>query len=178
MADERETALLVAVPEAEPVVGSWRALFDPSARVGIPAHFTLLYPFLPPSRIDDAVLHDLRDLFHRERPFSFTLTAVRRFQPSILYLAPRPSQPFSRLTTILWARYPEAPPYGGQHESVIPHLTVTETADALQMDAIEERLRPALPISAVADTVRLMEQGADDHWETRVSFALGRPGRA
>jgi len=31
------TALIVAVPEAEPVVGEWRERYD-SARLGIPAH--------------------------------------------------------------------------------------------------------------------------------------------
>ncbi|HEX9447459.1 MAG TPA: hypothetical protein VF920_05740 [Dongiaceae bacterium] len=35
------------VPEAEALVGALRARFDPSASQCVPAHVTLLYPFLP-----------------------------------------------------------------------------------------------------------------------------------
>lgn len=42
-----ETAVLLRVPEAEPLVREWRAKGDPSAAHGVPAHVTLLYPFVP-----------------------------------------------------------------------------------------------------------------------------------
>ena len=42
-----ESALVILVPEAEPVVGRLRQRYDPSAAVGMPAHITLNYPFLP-----------------------------------------------------------------------------------------------------------------------------------
>ena len=42
-----ETALVIAVPEAEPLVSDWRAQHDWSAQRGVPAHITLLYPFAP-----------------------------------------------------------------------------------------------------------------------------------
>ena len=44
-----ETALVVEVPEAEPLVSQWRAQHDWSAQRGVPAHITILYPFAPPS---------------------------------------------------------------------------------------------------------------------------------
>ena len=43
-----ESALLVAVPAAEPAVAAHRSRLDTSAAVGVPAHITVLYPFLPP----------------------------------------------------------------------------------------------------------------------------------
>ena len=43
-AGPRESALLVAVPEAEPLVGALRLVHDPSAAVGVPAHITILLP--------------------------------------------------------------------------------------------------------------------------------------
>jgi hypothetical protein len=58
-----ESALLLLVPAAEPVVGEHRARFDASARDGVPAHLTVLYPFLPPALIDDTVLASLIALF-------------------------------------------------------------------------------------------------------------------
>src|SRR5437660_989822 len=57
-----ESALLIPVPEAEPLVGQWRLEHDPSARAGVPPHVTLLYPFLPP---DDITPGDLDELFAR-----------------------------------------------------------------------------------------------------------------
>ena len=43
------SAVVVEVPEAEPLVGAWRLRFDPVAALGMPAHVTLLYPFVAPS---------------------------------------------------------------------------------------------------------------------------------
>jgi hypothetical protein len=47
-----QSALIVEVPEAESAVAGLRAHLDASAPLGIPAHFTVLYPFMPPSRVD------------------------------------------------------------------------------------------------------------------------------
>ena len=41
-----ESAIIVPAPEVEPVVGPLRLQFDMGARLGIPAHITLLYPCL------------------------------------------------------------------------------------------------------------------------------------
>jgi hypothetical protein len=37
-----ESALIVAVPAAEPAVGALRAAYDPAASWGVPAHVTVL----------------------------------------------------------------------------------------------------------------------------------------
>ncbi len=42
-----ESALLLEVPAAEPAVGGARAHHDSSAPLGVPAHLTVLYPFVP-----------------------------------------------------------------------------------------------------------------------------------
>lgn len=56
------TALVIVVPEAEPAVAPWRAALDRAASLGVPAHITVLYPFLSPERIGDSVLDGLREL--------------------------------------------------------------------------------------------------------------------
>jgi hypothetical protein len=58
-----ETALLVLVPAAEPAVGGHRARLDVAARDGVPAHITVLYPFLPPAGIGESLLVSLGRLF-------------------------------------------------------------------------------------------------------------------
>ena len=46
-----ESALVILVPEAEPLVRPFRHRFDPSAALGVPAHITLLYPFIAPEQM-------------------------------------------------------------------------------------------------------------------------------
>jgi hypothetical protein len=47
-----ESVLLITVPAAGPAVAGHRSRFDRSAVQGVPAHVTVLYPFLPPALID------------------------------------------------------------------------------------------------------------------------------
>lgn len=67
------TTLIAPVPLAEPVVGELRQQHDWSARAGVPAHITLLGPFLAPAAVTGATLHRLRDIFASERPLDFNL---------------------------------------------------------------------------------------------------------
>jgi hypothetical protein len=39
-----QSAIVVVVEEAEPVVGAHRLRHDPVASLGVPAHVTILYP--------------------------------------------------------------------------------------------------------------------------------------
>ena len=51
-----ESALLIEVPSAEPIVGQHRARLDGNAALGIPVHITVLAPFMPAARLDDSTL--------------------------------------------------------------------------------------------------------------------------
>lgn len=92
--------MLANVEEAEPLVGHWRRRFDSSASAGIPAHVTVLFPFLDIDRITTAVIGDLRTLIGARSPFTVRFDECRRF-PEVLYLAPTPDQPFRALTMAL-----------------------------------------------------------------------------
>jgi hypothetical protein len=48
---EAESALIIEVPAAEAVVGRHRSELDANAALGIPAHITVLAPFMPTSRL-------------------------------------------------------------------------------------------------------------------------------
>ena len=58
---ESASAVIVPVPEAEPVVGEFRASMDTAARWGVPAHVTVIYPFLAPDRLGTGELRRLGD---------------------------------------------------------------------------------------------------------------------
>jgi 2'-5' RNA ligase len=157
------TALVIAVPEAEPLVGTFRKRYDDAEATGIPAHITLLVPF---GDGDEG----LADLVARFEPFDFALTDVRRW-PDVLWLAPDPAEPFVELTQALAERYPEYPPYEGVHADVIPHLTVASRREA--PTEVESELRRGLPVAARARHVVHLEEHARDRWRERRRFPLG-----
>jgi hypothetical protein len=174
------SALVVLVPEAEACVKPFRDRYDPSAAAGMPAHITLLYPFKPCDAIDAAVLDDLRDCFTDFAPIGFRLGAIRRFPVEVLYLAPEPAEPFRELTSAIWDRYPETPPYGGKWADIVPHLSVASVADERQLEAIAndfvEAAREKLPIRATASEVALMDNRSG-RWQVRAMFSLGSEPR-
>ncbi len=171
-----ESALVVLVPDAEPLVDSFRQKYDPSAAEGIPAHITILYPFLPPDRIDTAVLGLLRECFARVAPFRFSLAKTERLAAEVLYLAPDPTEPFRELTLAVWNRYPQTPPYGGKHASIVPHLTVAQLATEREVDRVAAAFAKAspekLPIHAAATEVALMDNRSG-RWQVHTSLGLG-----
>ena len=117
------TAVLALVPAAEPVVGALRDELDPSAPQGVPAHVTVLFPFVPARAVDDGTVATLRRAVREVAPFSFRLDAVGWFGDDFVWLAPNPPEPFAELTERTARAFPDHPPYEGEHEPV-PHLTV------------------------------------------------------
>ena len=87
-----QTALVLPVPDAEPFVGSWRERFDPSAACGMPAHITVLFPFLSLERVGSDELGALNELFAAADAVPVRFAALGSF-PQILYLKPEPATP-------------------------------------------------------------------------------------
>jgi 2'-5' RNA ligase len=164
------SALIVAVPEVEPLVHEWRLRYD-NARLGVPAHITLLFPFVPAERLNGKLLQELRELFARQPAISFSLTRLVEFPDQTIWLEPEPSEPFRRLTELIFERYPEHPPYDGIREEVIPHLTIT-SGEASLRDELDAALTPHLPVHAETSEVVLLEEQPDEHWRTRERFPL------
>ncbi len=54
-----QTAVIALVPEAESLVGRYRQRLDASAVWGVPAHVTVLLPFLAPHEVDEQVIATL-----------------------------------------------------------------------------------------------------------------------
>ena len=157
----RRTALIVVVPEAERAIGALRVRHDRSAALGVPAHITVLFPFVTSNRIDEDAL---AQIFAPFAAFDFALDRVERWDDGIVWLHPEPSQPFEDLTAAVWKRWPDHPPYEGAFDVVIPHLTVSETPIDVQVE---------LPISSRVREVTLIEEGGDGRWAVRTSFPLG-----
>ena len=171
------SALIVRVAEAEACVGALRERLDPSARLGVPAHVTLLHPFMATVRIDATVLAAIGAIAAAAQPFAFRLAEVRHF-PEALFLAPDPPAPFIELTRRLAAAFPAYPPYGGRHPSIVPHLTVGQALGTAAA-AIERELRTALDaVGGIAACCRGFEliENASGRWQPMHRFALGAAG--
>ncbi|HMG25831.1 MAG TPA: 2'-5' RNA ligase family protein [Acidimicrobiia bacterium] len=171
-----ESALLVPVPEAEPCVQKHRFRHDSVALLGVPAHITVLYPFMTPDEISDSATAAVERVLEHFPEFPFLLTRLEHFPEGATYLAPEPAAPFVDLTMAIAERFPEYPPYGGAHADVIPHLTVAQTPDA-PADELAE-IERHLPIRCVAREAWLMVEDDKGRWHTRTRFALARSARA
>jgi 2'-5' RNA ligase len=170
-----ETALLVTVPAAEPAVALHRSRLDRSAALGVPAHLTVLYPFLPPDLIDADTHATLARLFASVPGFRFTLDRTCWFPDPVLWLGLSDPAPFSALTELVAAAFPACPPYGGRFAEVIPHLTIGEGAPRPDLEAAETEVRPHLPIEAEATEVTLMAgppPRSAARWTTVATFPL------
>ncbi|MGW4143163.1 2'-5' RNA ligase family protein [Streptomyces mirabilis] len=165
-----QSGLIVRVPEAEPAVRAWRDRLDPSARAGVPAHVTVLFPFLDDSRIDNDACAAIGEVIGRHQPFEARFEHCGRF-PGILYLVPEPDLPFRLLTEAIADRWPKTPPFGGQFAEVVPHLTIAQWQDDAVLKEAEADLRSRLPVTARVSSVDLVVHDGT-RWQQRASFTL------
>jgi hypothetical protein len=153
-----ESAVLVPVPAAEQAVSGHRGRLDPAAAWGVPAHVTVLYPFVPPSEITAAVISDLAAAVKSVSAFDCEFAATAWFGEQTVWLAPQPDEPFRALTRAVSAAFPGYPPYGGAHDDPIPHLTVGDrpAGGVGELRAAEADVLRWLPIRARISRLWLM----------------------
>jgi 2'-5' RNA ligase len=144
--------------------------YDAAARLGVPAHITLLYPFRPAHAVVDPI-KTLKDVCGSIEAFSFSFTEVRRF-PATAYLHPDKSEAFAQITRTLVETWPDCQPYDGAFSEIIPHLTVADRVDDETLRAVEESLLSELPITCVAREVWLLTSDQAGVWSKKAFFPL------
>lgn len=176
LAGATETAVLVLVPEVEAAVAEHRAHLDVAASWGVPAHLSVVYPFVPPAGVDDAVLDRLAGAVSTVPAFACVFGDTAWFGDDILWLAPDPDDSFRSLTRAVVAAFPDHPPYGGAYVEPTPHLTVGERrlGTAAELARAETSVRQHLPVEARIERVVLLagrpEAGS---WRQVAAFGLG-----
>ena len=88
----RESAVIVAVPQAEPAVGELRLRHTYDAPLGLPPHVTLLYPFVPPAELTEDVEERLARLIAAAPAFDVVFAARRAGRSSSTSSRIRPSR--------------------------------------------------------------------------------------
>ena len=144
-----ESAVLVPVPDAERVVGRHRARLDRSAAEGVPAHVTILYPFVAPAEITTATIEVLAAAVGSVSSFDCRFPGTAWFGDEVLWLTPVPDGPFRALIRAVSAAFPGYPPYGTMMVGdVIPHLTVGDrpAGGVAELRAAEADVLGALPV--------------------------------
>jgi len=172
----RRSTVIVTVPEAEPVVGKWRQRYTLDAPAGIPAHVTILFPFVEPERLGE-VEGRLAELISAVPAFDLTFARTARFT-DVLYLEPDPAGPFVALTHAIEREWPDQPPYGGHYETIVPHLTIAEPEDPGVFDEIAAEVEPQLPIVTRVSEATLFVEDHAGHWHEHGRLPFGQSGVA
>ena len=176
-----ETALIIECPAAEAAVGRHRARYDWAAGVGVPAHFTVVYPFRPVDALTVGDHERLADLFEAEPAFRVHGSRTAWFADQVLYVPPDDPEPILDLIAAVTAAFPDRPPYGGAHDTVVPHLTVGHDSPVAALQDAERDVLRALPFVQDVTTVALWRgpaPGSDPgsepgSWRRVRGYALG-----
>ena len=119
-----ESALVILTP-LPAAIERIRQRYDPAAALGVPAHVTIMYPFLPPADITGGVNQELKALAGQHPRFRYRLGGLLDWPDDVLVLAADPASAFHALTTAvhdIWG----LDPYAGQIpiDEIVPHVTV------------------------------------------------------
>ena len=143
------------------------------ARDGVPAHLTMLHPFIEPDGLDRRVRRAIEAVARRHRPFGYRMASVERW-PDTTYIAVDPDEPFVRLQADLADAFPDYPIYGRSADFVfVPHISIAEDG---QMDRTPARriLASAGPSArARATALEVIATGATGQWRTVWRIRLG-----
>ena len=171
---EPSSAIVVRIG-LPPALERVRRQFDRAARLGVPAHVTILYPWLSAAALTGEARATLGRIARETRSFDVGFVAARRW-PGIVYLEPEPAWPLNALIDRVMARYPDHPPYGGTVPEVIPHLTLVENARAPLVE-IATSAAASLPFERTARSIEVLVEGTDRRWglRWRLPLAAGAP---
>lgn len=166
------SALVIALPEVDLVLGDLRRAHDPSARDGLPAHVTVLTPYVPLVEWSDTHARRLHAALDGIRPFGARLRRTGRFGDSTLFLVPEPEDVFRRLGRAVAAAFPEYPPYGGAFSEILPHVTLAHGVPTDVLNDVERQVDGVTDIGAQVTTLTLYEKRPGRPWQAGPSVAL------
>jgi 2'-5' RNA ligase len=100
----------------------WQHTYDVVRR--LPAHISVLYPFVPIDDLPQAI-DALRTVCTHIAPFEITVAGYGEF-PHVTYMKPLPSEDMTALFERVYAAFPQCDPYHGAFgkQAPPPHITI------------------------------------------------------
>ncbi|MGH3845329.1 MAG: 2'-5' RNA ligase family protein [Pseudonocardiaceae bacterium] len=168
-----QTGLVIPVPAADPLLTLVETRHPGTVRQGVPAHVSLLYPFIDAAELDEQVSRALSELFIEQAPMLVEFVECYR-RGGFVALRPAPIVELTELTRKAHDRWPDVVPYEGVYGDVEPHVTVATRASEETAMTIEQEVTEQLPISAELREAWLV--AFEGRWALRGRFEFG-PGR-
>ncbi|GDY32923.1 2'-5' RNA ligase family protein [Gandjariella thermophila] len=170
MPTQRRTGLIIPVPAADRLLDAVRERHRGAVR-DVPAHVSVLYPFLPAEELDDSVAASLREVFAAHRPTEVEFATCHR-RPGFVGLLPEPPDVLDALAAATRRRWPSMLPYGGAFgEDPGAHLTVAMGTGEATSAEIEAEVGGWLPLRARLETAWLVVY--DGAWMVHSIFPFG-----
>lgn len=161
------------MPRVDAIVGAQRGRLASDAPLGVPAHFTVLFPFMPLDEIDDDVRRHLSVALEAIAPFSVELARTAWFGDAVLWLAPTSDASLRAVIEAVEGMFPSLRPYGGAYDETIPHLTIGDGKPRSVLAEAEAAVARLLPITDHADAVTLLAERSNGTWRPIDVFPLG-----
>ncbi|MGH3823724.1 MAG: 2'-5' RNA ligase family protein [Pseudonocardiaceae bacterium] len=165
-----QTGLVIPVPAADPLLTLVETRHPGTVREGVPAHVSLLYPFVGAAELDERVTRALSELVAGHEPMPVEFVECYR-SGGFVALRPDPIEGLTELTRKTRDRWPDMVPYEGVYGDVEPHVTVAMRASEETAMTIEQEVTEQLPISAELREVWLV--AFDGRWTLQGRFEFG-----
>jgi len=120
------TAVVIFAPhEVQAVATPIMRQYALESLIRVPAHITLMFPFVPCERLSEAAL-TLKALSAQIKPFEITLSGYDQFT-GVVFMRPVNPEPIKAVFRQIYEAFPLYPPYGGTFGNDLhPHVTVGE----------------------------------------------------
>lgn len=172
---ELTTVIMIVAPhEIQAIAVPLLRRYAPDTLTRVPAHLTVLYPFVAYEQLD-AACAQLEQVCARIAPFEVTLAGYAEF-PGVIYMPPRNPQPIKQLFRAIYGHFPDCPPYGGAFgDELTPHMTVGEFESQEEQRAARVTMPRYAPITFQARRVHVLYgiDGIALPWLTHAVIPLG-----
>ncbi|WP_098245608.1 2'-5' RNA ligase family protein [Streptomyces formicae] len=172
MPEPGTTAVVVVLPDAAPLLDAARRIDPALVRRGLPAHVSLLYPFVPVSALTDQDEKGVRSLAAGFPAADLVVEEVVT-APGFVAVTVPGLQP---LVDAFRAQWPALRPYEGRFGArPAAHVTVAMGADDPTVaDRVRTAIGSLLPLHTRAAAVQLVTL-TEEGWQSRLTVPLGVP---
>jgi len=145
------------------------------AGLGVPAHVTLLYPFVEAAALSTEIRRTIESIASGHPSFSFALSGPFQW-PDTVYATVDPGERFLAIHRELTTAFPGYPIYGRAGFELIPHVTIGESQSVDDPSILGDTSWTDLPVDRLATGLEVIAEGADQQWRTVWTLPLGAPG--